>query len=67
MIILTGLTNNATQSGAVTLTFTNVKSSNLPETGGIGRTVFYVAGSVLFLAGISLFAVKKRTGREETK
>ena len=59
--------NNATQSGAVTLTFTNVKSSNLPETGGIGRTVFYVAGSVLLLAGISLFAVKKRTGREETK
>ena len=59
--------NNAAQSGAVTLTFTNVKSSNLPETGGIGRTVFYVAGSLLLLAGISLFAVKKRTGREETK
>lgn len=59
--------NNPAQSGAVTLTFTNVKSSNLPETGGIGRTVFYVAGSVLLLAGVSLFAVKKRTGREETK
>ncbi|MDO4421413.1 MAG: SpaH/EbpB family LPXTG-anchored major pilin [Eubacteriales bacterium] len=59
--------NNAAQSGAVTLTFTNVKSSNLPETGGIGRTVFYVAGSVLLLAGVSLFAVKKKTGREETK
>lgn len=59
--------NNPAQSGAVTLTFTNVKSSNLPETGGIGRTVFYVAGSVLLLAGVSLFAVKKKTGREETK
>ena len=58
--------SESASSAEVTLEFVNVKSSNLPETGGIGTTVFYIAGSVLVLAGASLLVMKKRMS-EETK
>lgn len=54
-------------SAEVTLTFVNIKSSNLPETGGIGTTVFYIAGSILVLAGASLLIAKKKMAANETK
>ena len=38
----------------------NMKVSDLPITGGIGTTIFYIAGSVLILAGVTLLIAKKR-------
>ena len=40
----------------------NVKGSGkLPETGGIGTTIFYAVGGVLVLGALSLLIVRKRT------
>ena len=45
----------------------NSKGINLPGTGGVGTTVFYIAGSVLVIGGIVLLISKKRmsSDREE--
>jgi len=40
----------------------NKSGSMLPETGGIGTTVFYVAGGVLVAAAVVLLITKKRMG-----
>ena len=43
-------------TGIVNITVTNNQGSTLPETGGIGTTIFYVAGALLVLcAGVLLF------------
>ena len=34
--------------------------NTLPQTGGMGTTVFYIAGSVLLAAGVVLLITKKR-------
>ena len=39
----------------------NLKTSDLPITGGMGTTLFYVAGTVLMLAGVSLLIYKKKS------
>lgn len=39
----------------------NMKTSDLPITGGMGTTLFYVAGTVLMLAGVSLLIYKKKS------
>jgi fimbrial isopeptide formation D2 family protein/LPXTG-motif cell wall-anchored protein len=39
--------------------------SSLPNTGGIGTTIFYVAGTVMVLAAGILLITKKRMGREQ--
>ena len=51
---------NAT-TGTVTITVTNSKGSTLPETGGIGTTIFYGIGGVLVLGALALLTVRKRT------
>ena len=38
----------------------NNSGSNLPETGGIGTTIFYVAGSILVLAAVIFLVTKRR-------
>lgn len=38
----------------------NLSGSLLPETGGIGTTIFYVAGSILLVGAAVLLIVKKR-------
>ena len=38
----------------------NNKGSTLPETGGMGTTIFYVLGSVLVLGAVVLLVTKKR-------
>ena len=43
-------------------TIVNKAGSTLPETGGIGTTIFYVVGSVLVLAAVVLLVTKKRMG-----
>lgn len=68
--VLTSLSGNAA-SGVITFTASenkdslstdviNKSGSTLPETGGIGTTIFYVLGSVLVLAAVVLLVTKKR-------
>lgn len=47
---------------AVSTTINNTKAGAMPETGGIGTTVFYILGSVLFLGGMIALIAKKRMG-----
>ena len=43
-----------------TVTIKNNKGSNLPSTGGMGTTIFYVVGSILVLGAAILLITKKR-------
>lgn len=52
-----------------TLTYTtmiseisNKSGMELPSTGGIGTTIFYVIGSLLVVAAVVLLVTKKRMG-----
>lgn len=52
-------TANATD-GSLTTDIVNKKGSTLPSTGGIGTTIFYVAGcAMVVLAGVMITARKK--------
>lgn len=46
-------------------TIVNYAGSTLPETGGIGTTIFYVLGSVLLLGAAILLITKKRMSAEK--
>jgi len=54
-----------TAEGSLTATIQNQSGSTLPSTGGIGTTIFYVAGSILVLAAAILLITKRRMGNEE--
>lgn len=41
-------------------TFTNTKLSSLPETGGIGTTIFTIGGCVIMIAAAGLFFASRR-------
>ena len=47
-------------SGIVEMTVKNNKGSTLPETGGIGTTIFYVVGGVLVVGALIVLITKKR-------
>jgi fimbrial isopeptide formation D2 family protein/LPXTG-motif cell wall-anchored protein len=53
------------KSGIYELKVVNTKGNTLPSTGGIGTTIFYVAGSVLLAAGGVLLVTKKRMNKSE--
>ena len=53
---------DASRSGT-TITVKNTPGQELPSTGGIGTTIFYVAGAVLALGAAVLLAARRRTGR----
>ncbi len=57
---------NATEADLSSLTATskvgNNTGSELPETGGIGTTIFYTLGAILMLAAVVLLVTKKRMG-----
>lgn len=53
-----GSVNTATGTG--TISILNGMGPELPETGGIGTTIFYVAGGLLVVAAITLLITKKR-------
>lgn len=42
----------------------NNAGTQLPETGGVGTTIFYIAGGVLVLAAVVLLVTRKRMSRE---
>lgn len=45
---------------ATVVTVVNLKGSTLPETGGIGTTIFYVVGGVLVVGALIVLITKKR-------
>ena len=49
-----------TSTGIAAITIANNAGSTLPETGGIGTTIFYVVGSIMVLAAVVLLVTKKR-------
>lgn len=53
-----------TQSGIAGITVANNKGSTLPETGGIGTTIFYVLGGMLVVCAVVLMVSKKRMSAE---
>lgn len=56
------LTWNAT-TNTFEISITNIAGKLLPSTGGIGTTIFYVAGSILVLGAAVLLITKKRMRR----
>jgi len=48
-------------TGLVTVTVNNTAGSTLPETGGMGTTIFYVVGGIMMLAAVVLLLAKKRS------
>lgn len=52
--------NGNAQTGAVALTVTNNQGATLPETGGMGTTLFYVIGGLLVVGAGILLVVRFR-------
>lgn len=52
-------------SGKVTTSVKNLSGAELPETGGIGTTIFYVLGSLLVAAAVVLLVTKRRMAARE--
>lgn len=50
----------AVVDGIIELTVENNKGTNLPTTGGIGTTIFYVLGGILAVGAVVLLVTKKR-------
>lgn len=59
----TDLSMNA--QGLFELEIVNVAGAELPETGGMGTTLIYVVGGILFAAAVVLLVTKKRMSEEE--
>lgn len=53
------------EAGVVVLTVENTSGSTLPETGGMGTTLFYVLGTIMVLAAVALFVTKRRMNVDE--
>lgn len=67
---MTGNTNQGAltftpENATVQLTIDNFKGNVLPSTGGIGTTMFYIVGGILFVGAIVLLVSKKRMGSKE--
>lgn len=52
--------NGSVDTGSVPVSIINKSGSSLPSTGGIGTTIFYVAGGVLVVGAGVLLITKKR-------
>lgn len=57
---MTGEGANATPTGTITGNVINKQGSTLPETGGMGTTLFYIVGSIMVVAAGVLLVTKKR-------
>ena len=74
-IVITASIEQTTGIGTATVTYNktstgNVKVENqtgteLPSTGGIGTTIFYIVGSLLAVGAVILLVTKKRMGKPE--
>lgn len=56
--------NKETTNGQVKIDIANNKGTTLPETGGMGTTLLYVAGGILLIGSAVLLVTKKRMGHE---
>ena len=54
-----------TTDGSLSANVINNKGAELPSTGGMGTTIFYVVGSILVLAAVVLLVTKKRMSGEK--
>lgn len=54
-----------TSKGTVDMTVGNNSGSTLPETGGMGTTIFYVLGAILVVGAAVLLIVKRRMKAEK--
>lgn len=52
-------------TGVVSMTVKNNKGPVLPETGGIGTTLFYAVGGLLVVGAVALLIIRRRAGSEE--
>ena len=52
-------------TGVVELTVTNNQGATLPETGGVGTTLFYIIGGVLVVAAVVVLVARRRAGSRE--
>lgn len=57
--------NPSRDSKNITTTIQNMKGSTLPSTGGMGTTLFYVAGAILAVGAAVLLAAKRRMSRSK--
>lgn len=55
----------AVDTGIAGIKIANNKGSTLPNTGGIGTTIFYVLGSILVIGAAVLLVTKKRMGAKD--
>lgn len=51
--------------GTVSMQVENNEGSKLPETGGIGTTIFYTVGAILVIGAVVLLVTKRRMGNVE--
>lgn len=58
-------TANAMTQKELTVKVNNQSGTELPETGGIGTTIFYVIGSILLVGAAVLLIVKRRMRAEQ--
>lgn len=54
-----------TETGIVATDIKNNKGATLPETGGMGTTIFYVLGAILVLGAGGLLIARRRTDSEK--
>lgn len=58
-------TGSSMSLAAVTAKVENKSGSELPSTGGMGTTIFYVLGGILVAGAVVLLVIKKRMGAEK--
>lgn len=49
-----------TENGAFTSNIANFKGTDLPSTGGMGTTIFYVTGGVIIASATIVLVLKRR-------
>ena len=54
-----------TTAGSLSADVVNKAGATLPETGGIGTTIFYVVGGILVVGAVVLLVARKRVNSEE--
>lgn len=62
--LTTSLNGDTWAEGNGGVQITNNTGSELPSTGGMGTTLFYIGGGVLVVLAVALLVVKKRRGEE---
>ncbi|MBO7396351.1 MAG: isopeptide-forming domain-containing fimbrial protein, partial [Ruminococcus sp.] len=61
----TGLTGATVSNGVISVDIENNKGIELPSTGGVGTTIFYIVGGLMISGALVLLIVKKRMSIKE--